>query len=233
MQKDSLTDKKEPLFAEKKQVYIINFLMCLNGGIIAAYSYHYASMLATAITGGFVKIFHHIFDNQYSLSIAFFFSCVVFILGLLVTIFLKNKVKSEKKLVVTSLAIMIVCYAGQILLHDYTSISQNFVSGWLYYLLPIFFSSAIQYNTFGFMDGVQAATMFVTNNVRQTLVRLIGSRAKKDEKLKAQGFLYLSSLLCFTIGLLVGFPLCQRFDVYVLSLCGVICVASALIKVFE
>lgn len=232
MQKDTIEDK--PLFSEKWQTYALNFLMCFNGGIIASYSYSYASILATAITGGYIKVFHHIFDGLYPLSIAFGVTCIVFILGLLFTILLKQKVKSQKKIIILSLIVMILCYIAQICLKRYTDLSLDLKrTGWLYYLLPIFFSSAIQYNTFGFMDGVQAATMFVTNNVRQTFVRLINSKVEKDKKLKIQGLLYLFSLICFTVGLVVGFPLYNIIDIKMLYISVCICTVSIAIKAFE
>ena len=216
-------------FKETPKKYIVNSIMCINGGVVAGFCYSFIAILATAATGSVAKIFQNLFLKDYSLSLCFFISVIVFMLGILLTIFIKSKFKTKKSQNIISLSIMIICYIALIFSYPFVKDSSNLELK-IYWILPIFFSSSVQYNTFGFTDGVQIATMFATNNLRQTMIRLIeGGRNKDSEKIKT-GLLYLFAIIFFIIGLCIGFGFFAYINVEILAISIALCFLCMLLQ---
>ena len=75
------------------------------------------------------------------------------------------------------------------------------------------FVCAMQFNTYRQMEGVPAATTFVTNHIRQVgsnLAKLI--RHPEDHGLRRKVKAHTSLLLCFTAGAGVSTMLCEAFS---------------------
>lgn len=75
------------------------------------------------------------------------------------------------------------------------------------------FVCAMQFNTYRQMEGVPAATTFVTNHIRQigsNLAKLI--RHPEDHGLRRKVKAHTSLLLCFTAGAVVSTMLCEAFS---------------------
>lgn len=210
-------------FSETPQVYAKNALMCINGGVVASYSYSYALQLATAITGSYIKFFssiaHHLFKN----AILYFLLCLLFVIGILFTILLKRKVSSKTNQQRIALYAMIFCYLSLIIINFFFPPRLLNEYQKLYYLLPITLSSSVQYNMFGYMDNVQPATMFITNNFRQVCIRFIKSKLDKDENEFKLALLFLFSIIFFTLGLIVGFAFYETLNVYLFAISILIC----------
>lgn len=75
------------------------------------------------------------------------------------------------------------------------------------------FVCAMQFNTYRQMEGVPAATTFVTNHIRQigsNLAKL--ARHPEDHGLRRKVKAHTSLLLCFTAGAVISTMLCEAFS---------------------
>lgn len=75
------------------------------------------------------------------------------------------------------------------------------------------FVCAMQFNTYRQMEGVPAATTFVTNHIRQigsNLAKL--ARHPEDHGLRRKVKAHTSLLLCFTAGAVISTVLCEAFS---------------------
>lgn len=71
-----------------------------------------------------------------------------------------------------------------------------------YAILPIFFCTALQYQTFVSCNGFPASSLFVTNNLRQASSSLTLYIAKKDKYQLMKFKVYLFIIVCFAIGVI-------------------------------
>lgn len=74
-----------------------------------------------------------------------------------------------------------------------------------YAVLPIFFMTALQYNTFKSMRGQAVSTVFCTNNLRQVVIHFWRFKQKKDAEHIKYMNVYVIVLLSFGIGVMLGF----------------------------
>lgn len=84
------------------------------------------------------------------------------------------------------------------------------------------FTCAMQLNTYRQVEGVPAATTFVTNHIRQigsNLAKL--SRHPEDEELRSRVTVHGSMLLFFVIGAVISTMMCALFS-YVSLLCALV-----------
>lgn len=73
-----------------------------------------------------------------------------------------------------------------------------------YAILPIFFCTALQYQTFQSCHGFAASTIFVTNNIRQFTNAFALYLTKKDKYQLYKSKIYLYTILCFALGVVLS-----------------------------
>lgn len=73
-----------------------------------------------------------------------------------------------------------------------------------YAILPIFFCTALQYQTFQSCHGFAASTIFVTNNIRQFTNAFALYITKKDKYQWFKSKIYLYTILCFALGVVLS-----------------------------
>lgn len=73
-----------------------------------------------------------------------------------------------------------------------------------YAVLPIFFCTALQYQTFQSCHGFNAATIFVTNNIRQFTNAFALYITKKDKYQLFKSKIYLHTISCFALGVVLS-----------------------------
>ena len=81
-----------------------------------------------------------------------------------------------------------------------------------YAILPIFFCTALQYQTFQSCYGFNAATIFVTNNIRQFTNAFALYITKKDKYQLFKSKIYLYTILCFAAGVVISIVLGAYFS---------------------
>lgn len=80
-------------------------------------------------------------------------------------------------------------------------------------LYPVFFISAFQWGTFSGADGYSCATIFSTNNLRQSVTGWTEYFLAAEEKPmhKHKAIFFTQTVCCFMLGALVGGALSMRF----------------------
>ena len=74
------------------------------------------------------------------------------------------------------------------------------------------FTCAMQLNTYRQVEGVPAATTFVTNHIRQIGSNLAKPRHPEDEELRSRVTVHGSMLLFFVIGAVISTMMCALFS---------------------
>ena len=93
-------------------------------------------------------------------------------------------------------------------------------------LWPVFFASALQYNTFNIRYGVGVSTLFSTNNLRQLALHGLAWRDSGSRReLRIMG-LYGTAVAGFWLGALAGLFLCDRLGARAMLFCAAITLAN-------
>ena len=71
--------------------------------------------------------------------------------------------------------------------------------------LPVFFLTAMQYNTFKSMQGQGVSTVFCTNNLRQAVIHFWRWKEKKDGAQAVYMSVYVFVIGMFILGVVAGF----------------------------
>ena len=69
---------------------------------------------------------------------------------------------------------------------------------------PIFFCSAFQWGVYSGADGFNSATVFITNNFKQSVLGWTQYALTKDKEFKRKAVLYSNTVLMFFLGALLG-----------------------------
>lgn len=96
--------------------------------------------------------------------------------------------------------------------------------------LPIFFLTALQYNTFKSMQGQAVSTVFCTNNLRQVVIHLCRYKEKNNPDQLIFTSVYVFVILSFGMGVVLGFYLSNFFAVKAVWICAVI-MAAVMFKI--
>ena len=98
------------------------------------------------------------------------------------------------------------------------------------YLWPVFFASALQYNTFTALHGVPVSTLFTTNNIRQLTLHATIWRQKargltpaSQEEARQErriSLIYIAVFIAFFGGILGGVYLTYLMETRLMFLCA-------------
>lgn len=81
-------------------------------------------------------------------------------------------------------------------------------------IYPIFFASAFQWGVYSGADGFNSATIFMTNNFKQSVLGWLQYGLTKDKEFKKKAILYTFTVICFFFGVLLGAWAVDRFEIY-------------------
>lgn len=194
-----------------------------------------------ALTGGFVEIYAFtsrdgIFANAQTGNLAILFKsigagsflgvlyCLVPIILYMTAIYITMELPAR---IGNLLKWSKLCIWSEMILIFVVGMIPNTVPG-RYAVLPIFFMTALQYNTFKSMRGQAVSTVFCTNNLRQVVIHFWRFKEKKDYQHIKYMNVYVIVLLSFGVGVMLGFLLsgilyekaiwvCEIFMLIVLS----------------
>ena len=88
--------------------------------------------------------------------------------------------------------------------------------------LPVFFLTAMQYNTFKSMQGQGVSTVFCTNNLRQAVIHFWRWKEKKDGAQAVYMSVYVFVIGMFILGVVAGFSLSHLWGVKAVLACVVV-----------
>ena len=71
-------------------------------------------------------------------------------------------------------------------------------------IYPIFFASAFQWGVYSGADGFNSATIFMTNNFKQSVLGWLQYGLTKDKEFKRKAILYTYTVISFFLGVVLG-----------------------------
>lgn len=171
-----------------------------------------------AISGGFFEIYAYmsrggIFANAQTGNLAILFKsicagsiwgalyCMVPIILYMLAIFVTMEVPARMK---NSIKWTELCVLIEMIIILFVGFIPETIPG-RYAVLPIFFMTALQYNTFKSMRGQAVSTVFCTNNLRQVVIHYWRYKEKKDLQHIKYMNVYVIVLLSFGFGVILGF----------------------------
>lgn len=82
---------------------------------------------------------------------------------------------------------------------------------YMIYLYPIFFMSAFQWNVFEECGGYRSATIFLTNNLRQTVLSYVNYFFERDKEFLNKAIFFSYTLLFFLSGVAYAYFISEIF----------------------
>ena len=81
-------------------------------------------------------------------------------------------------------------------------------------IYPIFFASAFQWGVYSGADGFNSATIFMTNNFKQSVLGWLQYGLTKDKEFKRKAILYTYTVISFFLGVVLGAWAVGQFGIY-------------------
>jgi uncharacterized membrane protein YoaK (UPF0700 family) len=222
---DGLTQVREEksiwLSMKKNRDLILHSMMCSIGGFMGGYAVLCRGNLGSAQTINMIDIVLNILGKNKEELLLRVIGLFLYIMGIeLVVIFSKKaKINMQRYSIAVDMAgfLILVMIPEQV----------NKVAG----ILPIFFILSTQWSVFHGERGYNSATVFSTNNLRQTLLALNEYAFTRDRKQLNKALYYINTLFWFHINVAISYFAVQYFGVYA-SLFGFIYAVPALAITF-
>jgi len=180
---------------EKMNVYL-HFIMCFMGGFIGAYALlNRMDTFGSAQTGNLIELVLSLLGKNRADFLIRLGAFLIYIVAIFITVVLTNKTKLNLRryvLFVNTVGILILAFLPK---------EANPVLA----LYPIFFMTATQWSIFHGAKGYNCSTIFSTNNVKQTVLAFGNYCFKKEHKELEKGKFFLSSLICFHVGVGISY----------------------------
>lgn len=218
-------------FADKWDLSVcIHFMLALCGGFFGVYAIESRmGIFGQAQTSNLIDLVCDIIGRNMADGTIRFVAAVLFIGGMVSATVLEKRSKFN----VRHLAILINISAAVLL--GFFPLSMNPIVA----LYPVFFAASFQWCVFRGAKGYVSATIFSTNNLKQTTVSIVeyfllpkGDATRCEKKQKAMFF--GGTLLSFHTGVVIGYLLFIRFSFRCIWFCVLpLLVSYALVSVNE
>ena len=188
------------------------------GGFLEIYTYiNMSGLFANAQTSNLVLLFNGLLSDNIPSAVYCVMPVILYILGITVTELIPKKMRDPSvRWPEYCVLIEAVCMAGVALC---PKIIPARVSA-----LPVFFLTAMQYNTFKSMQGQGVSTVFCTNNLRQAVIHFWRWKEKKDGAQAVYMSVYVFVIGMFILGVVAGFSLSHLWGVKAVLACDVVMV---------
>lgn len=222
---DCLTREREEksiwLSMKKNRDLILHSMMCSIGGFMGGYAVLCRGNLGSAQTINMVDIVLNIVGKNKEELLLRVIGLFLYIMGIELVVILskKTKINMQRYSIVVDMAgfLILAMIPEQV----------NKVAG----ILPIFFILSTQWSVFHGERGYNSATVFSTNNLRQTLLALNEYAFTRDRKQLNKALYYINTLFWFHITVAISYFVVKYFGVYA-SLFGFIYAVPALATTF-
>lgn len=183
------------LWIRQNRDQILHWTMSFVGGFIGAYAVLlFAGNFASAETGNLVRLAIDFSNWDWPQVILRLLAVFFFSFGIFLSYILTNYTKIWMQRFI--LWVDAVCVAMTALLPDLGDPLIN--------LYPIFFCAAMQWGTYSGARGYNSASIFATNNIKQTVLGFTQYVATKDHVFQEKGIFYLMTIVSFTLGAFVA-----------------------------
>jgi Predicted membrane protein len=173
--------------------------LAFSGGLAGAFSYMMCDeIFANAQTGNLLHLTKYISEGDSVKAMLHLIPFFVYLIGISGTVLLPMYLKKYSIRWETICLLLEAACMGLVSLLP-TSLSP------VIYITPVFFASALQYNTFKTCNGVAVSTLFCTNNIRQLVISFWKYRLEKDKQERVRFWIYAMVLVSFLSGAISSF----------------------------
>jgi uncharacterized membrane protein YoaK (UPF0700 family) len=205
---DGLTQEKEEksiwLSMKKNRDLILHSMMCSIGGFMGGYAVLCSGNLGSAQTINMIDIVLNIMGKNKKELLLRVIGLFLYIMGIeLVVLFSKKtKINLHRYSIVVDMAgfLILAMIPEQV----------NKVVG----ILPMFFILSTQWSVFHGERGYNSATVFSTNNLRQTLLALNEYAFSRDRKQLNKALYYINTLFWFHFNVVISYFAVKYVGVY-------------------
>lgn len=181
---------------------ILHFNMALIGGILGAYAIlNWCDVLGSAQTSNMIHLMMDIVGGNIPGIIIRLGSVVIYIIGLISTVIIKNYTKINVHIYSVIVDAITVIMVGIMPKNLDVIIA----------LYPIFFAMAVQWNSFPGVHGYNSSTIFSTNNLKQTTIAITEYICNKDKDKLHKAKFYGKVLISFHLGVAIAFMCTNLF----------------------
>lgn len=150
----------------------VHYEMSLVGGFLGAYALlNHRDIFCSAQTSNMINIIINIFGRNFSELWGRISAMLVYMCGLACTIIIPKYTKINMRIFSVFLEIAVVFFIG-----FFPKNMNDFVA-----LYPLFFITAIQWNSFNGAEGYVSSSIFSTNNLRQFTMSFVEYLCDKDK----------------------------------------------------
>lgn len=174
----------------------IHYVMSLVGGFLGAYALlNHSDIFCSAQTSNMIYIIINIFGKNYSGLVVRIFALLLYMSGLACTIIIPKYTKINMHVFSILLNMAVVLLIG------FFPKNINDVVA----LYPLFFITAIQWNSFKGAEGYVSSSIFSTNNLRQFTMSFMEYICDKDQKHLHKAKFYGGVLLFYHVGVGISY----------------------------
>ncbi len=146
-------------------------LIAAAGGLCGCYGTIAFGTFAFGETGNLLHLWNDLVEGNWINTLLRLLTVGLFVIGIALAVILPEKIGKRKW--------RVICLIIETVLTGFTMLVPEQVH-FLLQLAPLFLAAAMQYHSFNDCEGFAAATIFCSNNLRQTTLGLVGWLRKKD-----------------------------------------------------
>lgn len=188
------------------------------GGFLEIYTYiNMSGLFANAQTSNLVMLFNGLWSRNWYSALYCIVPIILYVAGISVTELLPKKL-NDAAVRWPKLCVLIEMICMTAVAFSPASLPAKVAA------LPIFFVTAMQYNTFKSMEGQGVSTVFCTNNLRQAVIHYWRYREQDDKKQIVYMSVYIFAIAAFILGVTGGYFFSHHFGVKAVLVCDIIMV---------
>lgn len=183
------------LLLRKELDMLLHWILTLVGGFLGTYAILlHAGNFGSAQTGNVLEMAGELASGEFKSAMIRLLAFVIFGAAIVISYILINFTDIHMRPLV-----LWVDAAGLALSAALTGRTYDVVS-----LYPVFFCSAFQWGSYSGASGYNSASIFTTNNYKQSLLAWTQYIITKDAEFRRKGIMYTFTVLAFFVGAVVG-----------------------------
>lgn len=187
---------------EKKYESIIHHIMSFVGGFLGGFAiFNFSHTFGSSETSNMIYLVQTLLGKDFIGFVIRMVALFIYSLGLIFTIVIPKFSRVNLKIVS-----VIINFVGFIAL----SFMPTDID-YMIFLYPVFFMSAFQWNVFEECGGYRSATIFLTNNLRQTVLSYVNYFFEKDREFLNKAIFFTLTLAFFLAGVAYSYYVAQIF----------------------
>lgn len=201
---------------QKSESARLGLVLALAGGFMDAYSYLCrGKVFANGQTGNIVLLGIALSENDWNRALRYFLPIICFAIGILITEIIVHRLKNTSGLHWRQISLLV-----EILIFIGVSFLPQSMNNFANSLISL--GCGIQVESFRKIHGNPVATTMCVGNLRSGVQNIYGYFAHKDSELLKKGILYLTIIVVFVLGAILGKYMIAVLQEKALFVCNVL-----------